>query len=266
MPSPFPGMDPYIESWIWSDFHARLITVVCDRLNPRLPKRYIASTEIFVWRVADADEEQLVLRGPDVHVAQQKTTPAGPAVAAAAAPITTILPGIVRKHRYIKIVDPLDRRVVTVIEILSPANKTGGDDGRAYRLKREEFIASGISLVEIDMRRAGQRPPLGDPAPPVTDYYVLVHRGWDQGRFGIWPVSVRDPLPPIQVPLDPDVPDVTLDLRSCLDYVYDHGRYSEQLDYSQPPRPPLREPDASWARDLLARTTNPPTPASGEHP
>ena len=252
MPSPFPGMDPYIESWIWGDFHARLIPALCDRLNPSLPKRYIASTELFVWRVDNSEEERLLIGGPDIHVKDQKPAAAGATVATVCAPITTILPGIVRQQRYLKIVDPEERRVVTVIEVLRPANKTTGDNGRAYRLKREEYIANGINLVEIDLLRAGQRPPLGDPAPPISDYYVLLHRGSEGPRFGIWPVSIRDPLPPVPVPLDPDVPDAVFDLRTCIDHVYDFGRYAEQLDYAKPPKPPLREPDATWARELLA--------------
>ena len=55
MPSPFPGMDPYIESWIFGSFHSNLITAIYDRLNPRLPKRFIASTELYVWRVDNAE-------------------------------------------------------------------------------------------------------------------------------------------------------------------------------------------------------------------
>jgi hypothetical protein len=165
----------------------------------------------------------------------------------------TVLPGIVRKQRYIEIFDKESRRVVTVIEILSPANKTTGENGLAYRMKREEYLASGVSLVEIDLLRSGQRPPLGEPVPVIPDYYILVHRGWEESRLGIWPVSVRDPLPPVPVPLDPDVPAVMLDLRACIDHVYDFGRFAEQIEYSQPPKPPLREPDAVWALELLAQ-------------
>lgn len=252
MPSPFPGMDPYIESWIWPSFHTNVIVAICDQLNPRLPKRYIASTELFVWRFDNSEEERLLLGGPDVHVSEVRPETPGPAVATVSAPITTVLPGVVRKQRFVQITDPEARRVVTVIEVLSPANKVSGDDGRAYRLKRAEYIANGVSLVEIDLLRAGQRPPLGDPSPPIPDYYLLVQRGWEPGRFGIWPVGVRDPLPSIPVPLDADVPGVTLDLRVCMDHVYDFGRYGEQLNYTRPPRPPLREPDATWARELLA--------------
>ena len=62
------------------------------------------------------------------------------------------------------------------------------------------------------------------------------------------------------MPLDPDVAVIEIDLRSCLDHVYDHGLLREQLDYTQPPRLPLREPDATWARELLARATNLPSP------
>ena len=255
MPTPFPGMDPYIESWIWGSFHSNLITAIYDRLNPRLPKRFIASTELFVWRVDNS--ERLLVGGPDVFVSDRDPVPGSGGVATLAAPINTVLPGVVRKQRYVKIIDSEERRVVAVIEILSPSNKTGGEDGQMYRLKREEYLASGISLVEIDLLRAGQRPPLGDPAPPISDYYVLVHRGWERSRIGIWPVSVRETLPLMPIPLDPDVAELTIDLRACIDHVYDFGRYAEQLDYSKPPKPPLREPDATWARDLLASRTNP---------
>lgn len=252
MPSPFPGMDPYIESWIWGTFHANLITAIYERLNPRLPKRYIASTELFVWRVDNT--ERLMIGGPDVFVSDRNSiASSGSAAATLVAPINTTLPGIVRKQRYVKIVDSQDRRVVTVIEILSPSNKTMGEDGQGYRLKREEYIANDISLVEIDLLRSGLRPPLGNPAPPISDYYVMVHRGWERSQLGIWPFSVRDGFPIIPIPLDADVPELTLDLKICVDHVYDIGRYAEQLDYSKPPKPPLREPDATWAREIVAK-------------
>ena len=138
---------------IWSDFHARLIRRFATRLNPRLPKRYIASTEIFVWRVAGCGRTQLVLRGPDITLPERKRPQVRPAVAALAAPITTILPGIDGSSAISRSWIATRPPVVTVIEILSPANKTGGDDGRAYLLKREEYIGSGISLVEIDLLR-----------------------------------------------------------------------------------------------------------------
>ena len=255
MPSPFPGMDPYIESWIWGDFHTKAIVAVCERLKVGLPRRYIASTELFVWLVDDT--ERLWIGGPDAFVAERSPMPSCIGVATLAAPINTVLPGIVRKQAYVKIIDQDERRVVIVVKILSPSNKTSGENGQAYRVKREEYFANGISLVEIDLLRCGIRPPLGDPAPPISDYYILVHRGWEQSRMGIWPITIRDAFPVVPIPLDSDVPELRLDLRACFDHVYDSGRYAEQLDYSKPPKPPLREPDATWARELLATRTIP---------
>jgi Protein of unknown function (DUF4058) len=252
VPSPFPGMDPYIESWIWGDFHSRLISSICESLNPVLPKRYIATTDLYVWRVDPSETERTMVGGPDVLLAENRPAAAGTAAATMAAPVTTVLPGVTRKQRFLKVIDQLGRRVVTVVEVLSPSNKRAGDDGEAYRYKRDEYMASGVNLVEIDLLRSGVRPPLGDPAPPVSDYYLMVHRASERSRLGIWPFSVREPVPPVPIPLDPDVPDVALNLRSCIDHVYDLGRFGEQLDYSGPPVPPLREPDATWARDLLA--------------
>jgi hypothetical protein len=169
-----------------------------------------------------------------------------------------VLPGVERKQRYLRVVDSLERRIVTVLELLSPSNKTANESGEAYRYKRSEYIGSGVNLVEIDLLRSGFRPPLGDPAPPVSDYYVLVSRASERPRVGIWPISVRDPLPQVPLPLDPGEPEVMLDLRAALDRVYDEGRYGQQLVYAQPPTPPLREPDATWARELLRQpgTTN----------
>jgi len=249
-------MDPYIEGWIWGDFHLSFITALRAQLNVKLPKRYVANTELFIWREDPSDKDRMSISGPDAYLADRlrdQNVPSGSPVATLTPPVTTIHRRKETKHRYLRIVDSEERRVVTVLEVLSPANKTASSIGEAYRLKREEYIASGLNLVEIDFLRGGIRPSLGDPAPPVADYYVLVNRATDRPRLGIWPISVRETLPPIPVPIDEEVPDVVLDLRQALDRVYDEGRYFDQLNYSESPQLPLREPDASWARDLLAK-------------
>ena len=251
MSSPFPGMDPYLESWIWGDFHSNMISALGEQLNDKLPRRYIANTELYVWREEPPRGDRLLIGGPDIHVADQRPEASeGAAVSVVAAPVTTTLPGVEGKQRYLRIVDGAERRIVTVVEMLSPSNKGGHRE--AYRFKREEYIASGVNLFEIDLLRSGVRPPLGDPAPPVGDYYVLVSRAAERQLLRIWPVSIRDPLPPVPVPLDPGEPEILLDIRAAMDRVYDKGRYGEQLNYSKPPVPALREPDGSWARDLLA--------------
>jgi Protein of unknown function (DUF4058) len=260
MPSPFPGMDPYAEGWIWGDFHLSFVTALRAQLNARLPKRYVANAELYIWREDPADKDRMSVVGPDSYVADRggnRSSESPVAVATLTPPVTTVLTRRETKHRYLRIVESQDRRVVTVIEVLSPSNKTASSMGDADRLKRDEYIAGGLNLVEIDLLRAGIRPPLGDPSPPVTDYYVLVNRASDRPRLGIWPFSVRETLPQVPVPIDDGVPDLILELRPALDRVYDEGRYADQLDYSVPPPIPLREPDATWARELLSHRTTP---------
>src|SRR5438445_420736 len=41
MKSPFPGMDPYLESH-WRDVHGSLVTNIRDTLQPRLPEDVVA--------------------------------------------------------------------------------------------------------------------------------------------------------------------------------------------------------------------------------
>ncbi len=81
---------------------------------------------------------------------------------------------------------------------------------------------------------------------------MAIHRGELRGEFGSWAFSVREPIPPIAIPLDADVSDVALNLRMCMDRVYDLGRYDDQLDYRKAPEFPLGKSDAKWARELLA--------------
>src|SRR3954468_21822800 len=43
MPSPFPGIDPYLEAQgFWGDFHPSFATYCRDSLNERLPEGYVA--------------------------------------------------------------------------------------------------------------------------------------------------------------------------------------------------------------------------------
>ena len=112
-----------------------------------------------------------------------------------------------RKQRYLRIVDQEQRRIVTVVELLSPANKTTSTTGVSYRQKREEYIASGINVVEIDLLRAGSASALG--RSPADVERLLRHglRNSEKPRIGLWPFSVRDPLPAVPIPLDDGVAD-----------------------------------------------------------
>ena len=257
MPSPFPGMDPYIEaSGLWGDFHASLAAALRDELNARLPKGYAASIELYVWLHEPDTRKRGRMVEPDVFVARERgRTAAARGAATASPPATITLPAVQKKRRkYIAVTDLKGDRVVTVIELLSPANKEAGDDRDSYLTKRGEYLGNKVNLVEIDLLRGGQRLPLGD-APELSDYYVMVCRAWEHPKAGLWRFTIRDPLPEVAVPLAQDVADVRLPLRPCFDRAYDGGRYADRLAYDRPLLPRLRKADAAWARELLGVRT-----------
>src|SRR5262249_9140656 len=114
----------------------------------------------------------------------------------------------------VEIRDPVGRRLVTAIEILSPTNKRG--DGRdEYAVKRQALLAGPAPLAEIDLLRAGDRFPVDRPLPSVP-YFVFVSRADRRPPVGIWPVALSAPLPAVPIPLDLGDPDVMLDLQAVL--------------------------------------------------
>ncbi len=151
----------------------------------------------------------------------------------------------------VRIIDAKNRRVVAVIEMLSPANKSRGVDHDAYLAKRQEYLKSGTNLVEIDLLRAGQRPPIAGAA-TLCDYSILVSRAADFPDAGYWPLTIRDALPTIPIPLDPGVADVRIGLQGCLERSLEQGRYEEEIDYTQPAPPPeMNEADREWMRERI---------------
>lgn len=259
MASPFPGMDPYLEPF-WRDVHARLIIYAADQLQGNLPSDLRARVEERVVVEPGASEERSVY--PDVRVVERgrgrsaavATTPEGDV--AVLEPVTLRLESEPMTETFIEIIDVgSGKRVVTVIEVLSLANKVPGDSRDKYRQKQEELRAGGVSLVEIDLLRVGQRR-LGVPYHrlPVshrTPYQVCVRRGWEPQAVQIYAVPLRQRLPIIRVPLRQTDAEVPLDLQTLLAQGYRNGGYDDDLDYRFAPDPPLSADDDQWADALL---------------
>jgi hypothetical protein len=229
-----------------------MIAAMRALLNEKLPPRYGAFGDRYVWLHEPDAATRVRLGKPDVFIVDRKDLPSA-TVAKMLPPLIVTLPVIRRQGtRYLKIIDRHSRHIVTVIELLSPSNKDPGEDREAYINKRNDYLASGTNLVEIDLLRSGPRMPVGEPEPPPADYFVFVCPANDLPKAGIWSFSVRDPLPDIPVPLNPGETPIVLALRACLDRAYDEGRYTLEIDYAKPPSPPLAEPDATWAHELLS--------------
>ncbi len=259
MPSPFPGMDPYLESpAIWPDVHHNLITEIQSVLNPRLRPRYVARVELRVY-ISDDDDPGREALVPDVRVEKSprrkgvKKSKAEPALAIAE---PLIVPGLLDeeiREAYLKITHLESDTLVTIIEVLSPTNKIRGSRGRAsFMEKRRDVLTSEVHWVEIDLLRAGA-PSVTHPPLVPSDYRVLVSRAGQRTRARYWPISVRQALPVIGIPLRGKDPDVPLDLGGVLRTVYDRAAYDVSLDYRRDPEPPLEAEDAAWARELLGR-------------
>ena len=256
MPSPFPGMDPYLEHpAFWSGFHSTLIVYLRSALSRDLPPGYYADVEQHVWlEEEDPDEGRTPFAVPDAYIAERH----GSGVAVATLPSTVesaeiSLPKPAKRHgtKFIKIVDQPGNRIITVIEVLSPSNKDTGQDRDNYISKRNEYLSTRTNLVEIDLLRDGARLPFGRPHPPLADYYSLVSRVQRFPKASFWAFSVRDPMPRLPIPLKPEHGDVVLDLRTAFDRAYDDGGYATRIDYAAPPAVGLRAADAGWAVEWL---------------
>ena len=131
MPSPFPGMDPFIESQKWIDFHNTFITVVRESLMPSVRPKYIVDVDERVYVERDPDDPVMVMR-PDVTVARKgdSSLGRGPSATVTIAPADCMIPLPESETEFsltIRRKDNLD--VVTVIELLSPTNKRPRADG-----------------------------------------------------------------------------------------------------------------------------------------
>lgn len=267
MQSPFPGMDPYLEE-CWGDVHHNLITFAQGLLNDRLPRDLRARVQERV--VVDLPSEERAYY-PDVRVVEhERRGNGGPAVApsdvAVAEPLE--VPFLEPETQgFLEIVETRpERRVITVLEILSPSNKYAGRGREMYRKKQGDLVDGSISLVEIDLLRAGPhvlQVPLAQYPPSYrTPYKVCVHRA-GKASAEIYAVPLRQRLPAIRVPLRETDADVPLDLQALISQVYRHGRYDD-IDYTVPPVPPLDPDDAIWADELLrAAGKRPPAPDGG---
>lgn len=255
MSSPFPGMNPYLEDPdIWPDFHTTLFVEIRAELNRRLPTGYMARLDRYVWVEEPEMSSTTLLGKPDAFVAEDfEPTSQGIGAGNAITACVRLVRSAVKHagNRYLKIIDSKNRRVVTVIEVLSPSNKTAGSDQDAYLAKRDEYLGLDVNLVEIDLLRRGERPTWGDPPPQRSDYSVLVFRATDFPAAAYWPISVRDRLPVIAIPLTRALPAVALPLQDCFDRAVAAGRYEEEFDYHIPPEPPFTGEDANWVRQRV---------------
>ena len=186
----FPGMDPWLEHpAIWPDVHNSLITAVRDALVPLVDPRYYVGVESRMTALTLGEAAPRSYR-PDVAITPGEPGGALPfgqpgaleaggdvAVIEEVDALDVLLPVEEEvEETYLEVREVGTHRLVTALEVLSPSNKTPGKGRNTYLEKRAEVLDSRTNLIEIDLLRAGEAMPLGQPV-RARDYRILIARG-----------------------------------------------------------------------------------------
>lgn len=223
MPSPFPGMDPYLEHpTLWPAFQHQLLACLYQILLPGLVDRYRARV------------------GTRCYVSEM--------------PLFTSIIRDEYSEEFIEIRTRSDNKLVTLLEVVSPANKTTAAGRQAYLDKRREAVLQRAGVVEIDLVLQG-KPTLtySRDGLPEFDHAVSVTRATAPDRYEIYTATIQKRLPKFKLPLSPDDRDTLLDLQAAFTRAYDLGGFAAQIDYKSPPPPdvPLSDAYQAWIDDLL---------------
>ena len=260
MPSPFPGMDPFLEDY-WGDVHTSLTTYARNQIRPQLPSDLQVRVEEYVGLEIGEQQDELTYQKPDVLVSEPWSPSSGQSAVAVAEPIVSDSPlfvsypqepGILRR---VLIHDKRGETLVTAIEFLSPGYKYG-QAREHFRQKQRDLVAGGVNVVEIDLVRAGdwavypnEQDYPASHAEPCRIVVVRVARPWG---FECYPTGIRGRLPRIRVPLRRNDPDAVLDVQKLIDMAWENGGYSN-IDYAKVRLPGFEDSDRQWIRDQLAR-------------
>jgi hypothetical protein len=223
MPSPFPGMDPYLEDEkLWPTFQHQLVNCLYQILLPGLVDRYRARV------------------GQRHYVTEQ-----------------ALFTSIIREEHheeFIEIRQRTDGRLITLVDVVSPANKLSDTGRKAYLDKRCEGRACNSNLVEIDLVLQGQ--PMLDYSRdglPDWDYAVTVTRSTQPERYEIYTATLQKRLPRFRLPLAADDRDTVLDLHAACGRAYEQGNFAARIDYQNDPATALSDEDRRWLHDLLKK-------------
>jgi hypothetical protein len=214
-------MDPYLEDEkLWPAFHHQLVSCLYQILLPGLIDRYRA-------RVGQR------------HYATEQA----------------LFTSIVREEHveeFIEIRQRSDGRLITLVDVVSPTNKTTTEGRTTYLKKRNEVKASNTNLVEIDLVMQGQ--PMLDYSReglPDWDHAVTVTRSTQPDRYEIYTATLPKRLPRFRLPLAADDRDTVLDLQAAFTRCYDQGGFSAKVDYQRDPVTRLTDDNRKWIGDLL---------------
>jgi hypothetical protein len=250
MPSPFPGMDPFLEHpRVWRDFHDSFLPALREDLTRIVAPRYIVRVEETCYISGGPSDGRRTV--PDVSIHPGRGGGTAVATRPRAVPFATgLVPAVEESMNYLEVIAADDGSVVTVIELLSPINKRVGDGRGQYLGKLEAFLSGGVNVVELDLLRGGRRTPWA--GLPACDYCYAISRAADRPAADFWPFRLSDSLPLLPLPLRPAEDEPLIDPAATLRRVFDGAQYQHYI-YERPPEPPLPPADAAWAAEILSQ-------------
>lgn len=256
MANPFPGMNPFLEDPVfWEEFHYLLIAESLYHLADRLPQSYIARIQERVQSISISDEAAK-LYIPDISIAQKRSRVPARSLAGEGGTAVLTRPITIAstddleiREGYIEILRLPKHELVTSIEVLSPANKVG-EGAAMHRAKRRTLVARGVHVVEIDLLIRGGHEQLAEPLPP-GDYFAMTFRGDRRPDVDVYPWSLRDPLPPIPIPLKGPDEAVNLLLAQAFAATFDRNRYDAKLEYQSPYPVTISPAQIPWVEEIL---------------
>ncbi len=249
MPSPFPGMNPFLEGPVWEDFHHEFLSAIRSQLVPQVQPRYEARVELRVYVQMPMESPRSIRPDVSIHRTDDGSAAVSPTIVSVLEPtlVTLVMPEEMQEA-FLTIREQESGELVTVIELLSPTNKRPGVGRAEYLTKRSLVLRSDVHLVELDLLRGGERLPALEPL-PVADYYAFVSRSWQRPSCELYSWPMRQSLPEIPIPLATEDSDAHLNLKAALDETFDRAGY--RLSYDRELDPPLREDDKSWAMQYV---------------
>jgi hypothetical protein len=214
-------MDPYLEDEaLWPAFQHQLVLALYQVLLPGLVDRFRARI------------------GTRHYVTEQ--------------PLFTSVLRQEHHEEYIEIRLRADGRLVTLLDIASPTNRTTPRGRLEYLNQRQAARNVGANLVEIDLVLQGKplldypRENLGD-----WDHAVTLTRSINPEKHEVYTATLQKPLPRFKLPLGRNDRDLIVDLSSVFARAFDQGNFTERIDYKRDPRTTLDDTDRAWIGQLL---------------
>ena len=246
----FPGMNPYLEHpALWPEIHTYLLVCLARKLNTQVIPKYRAAIDQRVY------EDTVLVGIPDTTVFQKSTVSQAlnegfnQATAVASKPERVTVPMLEEvKEIFLELREVETRKVITVVELLSPSNKRPGEGRKQYLEKRQKVLSSPTHFVEIDLLRAGEPMPIEGGR--ESDYQILVSRSQERPAAERYPFNLRDPIPCFYLPLQAGDAEPAIELGQLIQEACNEAAIDLSIDYSQPPAPTLTDEDAAWVKTL----------------